>query len=144
MRNEIIKWKVVITTNTFATTFENDLCAFVTGQIGQCNVGTEFRYKADEEVRNLFEAAMERRMCSDDYFRPVYSSLDDSNAFELYFKDKPTDEMMSLLKSGCEDFALERKKKLPITTKIEFRSIKLVKESTVVEVTEEEYLEQTA
>jgi len=31
-----------------------------------------------------------------------------------------------------------------ITTKIEFRSIKLVKESTVVEVTEEEYLEQTA
>jgi len=142
MRTEEVKYKVVITTNTFAT-FERELCAYVTGQIGQCNTGIEHRFKADEEVKKLFEDAMERRQCIDDYWRPVQASSKDGNAFELYFKVYPTKEMIDLLVEGCKLFADEQKKKYPITTKINVDEVKIVTERTIIEELEEICLDGT-
>jgi hypothetical protein len=133
---ETLKYKVVITTNVLVT-FVPELCAYITGQIGQCNVGIDLRFKADEETRKLFGDAMERRMCPDDYFRPADQSPLDGNAFELYFKTKPTTEMISIIKERCNLFADEQKKKFPIMSRIEIMSLLLITERTLVEETEE-------
>lgn len=138
MKNkEEIKYRVVITTNTFALNFDKEICAYVTGQIGECKTGVDRQYKASSYARGLFEKSMERRMCDDNLWRPVAISESDSNAFELFFKDKPTEEMMEFIKEGCGDFADEKKQKYPITTKIEFKKFVIIKERTLYEETEE-------
>ena len=139
MKQETLKYKVVITTNVLVT-FVPELCAYITGQIGQCNVGIDLRFKADADVRKQFEESMERRMCPDDYFRPADQSPLDGNAFELYFKTKPTVEMIEIIKERFNLFADEQKRKMPIMVRIEIRDFRLVTERTLVEESEEVFL----
>lgn len=139
MKKEEIKYRVVVSTNTFTTIFENQICAFVTGQVGECNVGADRRYNASADVRSLFEKSMERRMCSDDYWRPVSACADDINSFELYFKERPTKEMIDIIRDGCNEYADEQKEKNPLMPRISIDAIKVIKERTLYEETEETY-----
>jgi hypothetical protein len=137
MRREEIKYRVIVSTNTFAANFDKELCAFTTGQIGECKIGIDRRYRASAEVREMFEKAMERRVGADDYWRPVGPNAKDANAFELYFKEKPTQEMIDAFIEGFNDFADEKKEKNPITTRISLEGITIITEKTVYEETEE-------
>ncbi len=137
MKKEEIKYRVVVSTNTFATNFEREMCAFVTGQIGECKVGINRQFRASADERELFEKVMERRLCADNYWRPVSTCADDANAFELYFKEKPTKKMIEIIREGCNDFADEKKEKNQIMTRINIISIRVIKERTLYEETEE-------
>jgi len=139
MRKEEIKYRVLISTNTFATNFEKELCAFVTGQIGECEAGINRRFYQSAEVREEFEKRMERRLCDDGNWGPVQTCPTDANAFELFFKEKPTQEMISHIHEACNEFADEKKEKNPMTVRISIESIKVIKEVNVYEETEEVY-----
>lgn len=139
MRKEEIKYRVVISTNTFATNFEKELCAFVTGQIGECKVGIDRRFYSSAEMRDIFEKAMERRLCDDGYWRPVQTSPKDVNSFELFFKERPTQQMMDHIREACDEFAEEKKDKNPLTNKITFDNIVVIKERSLYEESEEVY-----
>lgn len=135
---EITKYRVVIKTNALAASFYEEICQFATGQVGEGVVGIGRKYRASQETRDMFEKAMERRLGSDNYWSPVYPCAD-INSFELYFKEKPTKEMLRLIGEGCDEYADEKKEKNPIMTRINIESIKVFKErtSTVYEETEE-------
>jgi hypothetical protein len=137
MKTEETKYRVIVSTNTFVTNFDKEMCAFITGQIGECKIGIDRKFRAPAEVRDLFEKAMERRICADDYWRPVGPNEEDSNAFELFFKEKPSEAMIEAIIEGFNDFADEKKEKNPITTRISLEGIKIITEKTVYEETTE-------
>jgi len=127
---ESIKYRVVIKTNALAASFYEELCAFVTGQVSEIDTSNSRRFRAPSEVRSMFEASMERRLGADNHWSPVYP-CDDTNSFELYFKEKPTPEMVQIIKDGCEEFSDEKKEKNPIMTRIEIIDIKVLQEKTI-------------
>lgn len=49
------EWAFVIDTDQYAGNFERDICAFVTGHVGECGVGEEFAEIFKEEVGNPIE-----------------------------------------------------------------------------------------
>lgn len=139
MRKEEIKYKIIVSTNVFISDLDKEMCAFITGQIGECKIGIDRKFRADSDVREMFESAMERRLCSDNYWRPVGPNADDSNAFEFYFKNKPTDEMIKALVEGFHEFADEKKEKNPIMQRITLLGLTVIKERSLYEETEELY-----
>lgn len=133
MRKEETKYRVVISTNTFAANFDKEACAFMTGQIGQCKIGIDRQFWQPAATRTLFENAMERRLCVDDVWRPVGPNPNDANSFELFFKEKPTNEMLNIIVEGFNEFADEKKEKNPMTNKIVLEKIVVVRETSIYE-----------
>ena len=131
MNVDNVKYKVIVVTDQFATNFAKEMCVWATGQIGDDNVGVEYRFKSDEEMRALFADSMERRMCTDERWRPVDESSEDSNSFELYFKKKPTKQMMEHIRESCESYAEDGKRKNPVMSKIIIKQVKLLVERTL-------------
>ena len=131
MNVDNLKYKVIVVADQFATNFAKEMCVWTTGQIGDDNVGVEYRFKSDEEIRTQFADSMERRMCNDERWRPVEECSDDSNSFEMYFKKKPTKEMMEHINACCNAYADDRKKKNPIMARINIKEVKLLVERTL-------------
>ncbi len=46
-------WLFVIDTEDYAGNFERDLCAFITGRVGECGVGDDYAEMFTEEVKNM-------------------------------------------------------------------------------------------
>jgi hypothetical protein len=138
-KKEEIKYRMIVSTDTLVETFYMEACAYVTGQIGQCNVGTDKKFNAPAEHRAMFERVMERRMCVDSYWRPAFPCVDDMDSFELYFKERPTREMVDIIRAGCNEFADEMKEKFPITKRIQILDIVVIKERTLFESMQETY-----
>ena len=96
----------VIDTEQYAGNFEREMCAHVTGRIGECEVGDEF---VDEEIANKFENVMD---VSDDNgcYRPTtcfpLKGDGDNNAVAIFFdKDAPpTEEQIALMKERAATF----------------------------------------
>ena len=44
------KWIFVIDTDSYAGNFERDMCAYITGVLGDCEVGDEFAKLYDKEM----------------------------------------------------------------------------------------------
>jgi len=65
----------VIDTEQYAGNFERELCAFVTGQIGECQVGDEmaekFKDEEGEELAEKFEFAVQKVPDEHGCYRPV-------------------------------------------------------------------------
>ena len=49
------KFAVLIKTDSYAGNFEREMCAHVTGHVGECEVGEEF---VDENISKLFESVI--------------------------------------------------------------------------------------
>ena len=104
VEDESIKYRVVITTSELAASFYSELCAFVTGQVSEIDSSNSRRFRASADVRAIFEKAMERRLGPDKFWSPVYP-CSDTNSFEMYFKEKPTDNMLLIIRDGCNEFS---------------------------------------
>ena len=55
------KYIFVIDTEQYAGNFERDLCAWITGCVGECEVGEEYAKKVPPEVVAKFEDILEHR-----------------------------------------------------------------------------------
>jgi hypothetical protein len=44
---------VVIDTDSYAGNFEREMCAFITGQVGECHVGSGVAWEEEENIRHL-------------------------------------------------------------------------------------------
>src|ERR1051326_8259449 len=63
-------WVFVIDTEQYAGNFERDMCAYITGQIGDCEVGKEYA--------NLFK---KQSIVNDDFFDNIQSRADDHGCY---------------------------------------------------------------
>jgi hypothetical protein len=143
-------WIFVIDTDDYAGNFERDMCAYLTGEIGECEVGEEF---AEEYFKETGEAKYESRFCniiesrSDDHGchrpcsiwlskrkKPVYNSV------AIFFGNRPTDDDIKFMKERAMKFA-EAKRKMAEEKdyswdkkfKLTIRGFRLIREVTTEE-----------
>jgi hypothetical protein len=103
----------VIRTNEYAGNFEREMCAFVTGRVGECEVGDKYvEPKVFEQAKKNgidFENVMD---VADDNgcFRPTSSTGPKYNDVAIFFEEKPSDKQIEFMKARAELFNASRKK----------------------------------
>lgn len=121
----------VIHTDAYSGNFERELCAYITGQIGECGVGedlaSDFLDEVGDEAADLFSDIVmqvnDDRGCARPcaiYATPGrlndgYGNMRDGKegetgypAYEsvaIYFSERPSDEQIELMKSRARDYA---------------------------------------
>ncbi len=98
----------VIDTTDYAGNFERELCAYVTGRVGGCDVGEDMAalFKAEtgqEPFENVMEGANE-----DGWMRPVDlypTPKGGNNSVAILFARKPTKAQIALMKARAVQFA---------------------------------------
>ncbi len=101
----------VIDTDKYAGNFEREMCAYVTGKIGECGVGSEHIEKdISKQFNNVIDMADDSGC-----YRPVTCfSLKDSNeckAVAIFFdlNNLPSKEQIELMKERSNDFGKNNK-----------------------------------
>ena len=99
----------VIDTNQYAGNFEREMCAHLTGVIGECEVGEEY---VDKNITKMFDEDIQQ--CGDDHgcYRPceIVSNEDrKSQSVGIFFNKKPTEEQIETMKSRSYTFNKKRK-----------------------------------
>jgi hypothetical protein len=103
-------WLFVIDTADYAGNFERELCAYITGRVGECGVGIEMHERFTEETGlEPFENVMEE---ADDHgcHRPatIYSTTGRDhpyNSVAISFETKPTKAQITLMMARAAAFA---------------------------------------
>ena len=102
---------LVVQTDKYAGNFERELCAYVTGYVGECGVGSNL---VDSEVEEVFDPYI--TMHPDDHgcFRPCSIYKDDKDTFNdvaIFFnvdEDLVDFPHMKLFNERCVEFAKSR------------------------------------
>ena len=114
---EVILYKLIIQTNQYAGNFERELCAYLTGQIGDCEVGLEVAESFEEvcpedicaEIQDITTSEVDDRGT----YRPVGICFDleessgGNSALEIYFESLPSVETWEYIKSRIKKLAEE-------------------------------------
>lgn len=102
-----------VETDSYAGNFERELCAYVFGAIGDCEVGEEL---VDSEIEDLFDPYINRHYSNDDgCYRPVeiteYQGEWNSLVVGLY---KPIEdfELLEIIETRLKEFAKMEKIKI--------------------------------
>lgn len=100
----------IILTDQYAGNFERELCAYCTGIIGDCGVGADeankFREDYNEEKVNEMWELLEQRCENESCARPV-SVSSPNTALEIYFYNRPTQEVIDIIKERANKFKLK-------------------------------------
>jgi hypothetical protein len=84
-------YSIVIKTNQYAGNFERELCAHLTGIVGECEVGHEY---VDEEITTIFEQSIAT---------PGNEGAT-GNDVVIYFDSEPTKEQVQIIKERLLTF----------------------------------------
>ena len=109
-------WIFIIDTDQYAGNFERQMCAYCTGQIGQCEVGSEF---VDEKIESIFAEDVDCSVMDDQGCgRPVSvwpvgdperrGRMGSCNAVAIFFNQMPTPEQIDTMKARAKEFAENR------------------------------------
>jgi len=115
-------YAIVIKTNQYAGNFERELCAYLTGIIGECEVGEEY---VDETITEIFEESVSQVADDNGCFRPVGLGSQNEGAsgqdVVIYFDTEPTKEQVQIIKERLITFEHARWIK-----GLEFKGIELI------------------
>lgn len=103
MENQTI---FVIDTNKYAGNFEREMCAHITGQIGECEVGREFVEDLSIKFDNVKQVADDSHC-----YRPASIYEDENgvyNSVAIYFDSEPTQEQIDFMKERAKNFGQAR------------------------------------
>jgi hypothetical protein len=94
----------IINTDKYAGNFEREMCAYLTGATGDCEVGTE---RVDEEISAKFE--MDIQQVADDHgcYRPTSlwgGPTGHCESVAIFFENKPTAEQINIMKERAMEF----------------------------------------
>lgn len=93
-------YEILVKTNSYAGNFEREMCAFMTGGIGDCKVGEEL---VDGSTAELFEEYIRQEPDENGCIRPA--ALDeDCNNFIIYLHEPLTENQIALLKQRAKLF----------------------------------------
>ncbi len=88
-----------IETDKYAGNFEREMCAYVTGIVGECEVGKKY---VDENIEDKFEDMVKQVPDEHACYRPCAC---DGNTVQIFFEYLPLAGIMSLLKERVKEFA---------------------------------------
>lgn len=101
----------IVDTDTYAGNFERSMVAFMTGLVGECEVGKEDAEIAQRElgaeICEMFEALVEQRSDGDGFPRPasIWRSPDKQmNSVVMVLAEVPPPETIALLKARAQRY----------------------------------------
>ena len=116
------KYSIVIKTNQYAGNFERELCAHLTGVVGECEVGEEY---VDESITTIFEQSISQVPDDNGTRRPVGLGSSNEGAsgqdVVIYFDSEPTKEQVQIIKERLLTFIPDQWVK-----GLEFKGIELI------------------
>ncbi len=98
----------VIKTNSYAGNFERKMCAYVTGEVGECGVGGEEAelftqdYPGNYEFEDLVISFPDDHGC----YRPATIWGSNCNNMAIFFEIAPTSTQLDLVRDRARKFAL--------------------------------------
>ncbi len=98
-------WGFIIDTDSYAGNFERDLCAYVTGQVGECGVGKSLVEKLPIDFSELVMGVADEHGCirpCSIFMNPktkIYTSV------VIYFYRKPTKKQIEFMKERVHHFS---------------------------------------
>ena len=104
-----MKYVIAIDTNKYAGSFEREMCAYITGQVGECGVGdpSAAEEELSDEERDWFEDNCEHRADDNGCCRPTYiyqDKNDQYNSVALFFYELPPQKIIDLIKERANSF----------------------------------------
>lgn len=143
------KWIFVIDTKQYAGNFEREMCAYITGEYGECGVGETFATLFHKEVdppnsdESIFTDIIEHRPDDHGCCRPcsIWRAKEtEFSSVAIFFHRKPTNKMVELMMTRTHKFAKamrdsEKKKEIKIykNFKLTITGFRLLKETTVID-----------
>ena len=95
----------VIDTNSYAGNFEREMTAYLTGIIGECEVGEEF---VEDEVTEKFDQYILQVPDDHGCYRPttiwIEPTTNQYNSVAIFFYDKPTQDQIDFMKERVKNF----------------------------------------
>jgi hypothetical protein len=132
-----VEYELLVRTNSYAGNFERDMCAFMTGHIGECEVGEEL---AEQEIHDLFEDIIERKPDDHDCHRPCQiATKPHFNDFNIWLSAKPSDEQLRVLVERAKLYAKNPPGDYP-PKDLEFLGLELIKVETTVKRSQAAYI----
>jgi hypothetical protein len=99
------KFAVVIKTDSYGGNFEREMCAHVTGHVGECEVGKEY---VDTFVAKEFEDIIGNEPDDNGCYRPVTLGCNikgfTNQDVVIFFEEEPTQKHIDLIKERLIDF----------------------------------------
>lgn len=102
---------LVIDTNKYAGNFERDMTAFITGQVGECEVGEETAEQVPADVKKVFEfdeeSVLDQRADDHGCHRPtaIWQNKEGIyNSVGIFFQSQPTPEQIDIVKVRAQLF----------------------------------------
>jgi hypothetical protein len=122
MKPNRAKFAIVIKTDSYAGNFEREMCAYLTGHVGECEVGKEyFEQTLAQEFENIIGNEADDNGC----YRPVTLGCDiegfTNQDVVIFFNEKPTQKHLFLIKERLPDFDYSGEKVLGLEL-IEFHN----------------------
>lgn len=93
--------RVLIKTDSYTGNFEREMCAHMTGAIGECGVGWEF---VDTNIQVKFEEIIKNVTDASGCARPVEVSDQDSSNFWIFFHENPSSDLLELMDQRAKTF----------------------------------------
>lgn len=100
----------IIKTNSYAGNFERQMCAHLTGCVGDCEVGEEY---VEEKITDEFEGSLQWVSNDNGCARPTSIHCNEGNLYNnvvIYFEHKPTADQIKLMKERLETFPAAMKR----------------------------------
>jgi len=131
-------YAILIKTDSYAGNFEREMCAHVTGHIGECGVGDEY---VDESLTEKFDGYVTQEPDDNGCYRPAALGYDlgySNDDVVIWFDKKPTQEHIDIIKERLNTFN-ETKLELVEWNKdvIDIKEVKLLNIKRTRKITEE-------
>lgn len=137
-----MEYLFVIDTDSYAEDFEREMCAYLTNQIGDCEVGDNYidvDNPIGEEIEDIILQKPNKHGCC----RPVtieVPNVKKHNSVGIYFEEEPTSSQITVMKQRALKFNEIRKIKrsyLPCGN-IQILGFRLMTIDTTIKYTEKE------
>jgi hypothetical protein len=95
-------YSIIIETNSYAGNFEREMCAAITGAVGECGVGSPLDYDY-----SMFEGSIVEKQDENGFYRPVSIYPDANgnyNCIQIYFDSCPTKEQLKVVTERAHEF----------------------------------------
>jgi len=129
------EYAIIVRTDSYAGNFERELCAHLTGIVGDCEVGNDY---VDENVESMFEGIVKHVSDDNGTYRPVSlggcAKTRDftSNDVVIWFDSIPSPEQQAIIKERAETFNQIHVVKYNWNKKIQIESIILREIDTTI------------
>ena len=120
------EYVIIVRTDSYAGNFERELCAHLTGIVGDCEVGDDY---VDENIESIFEEIVKSVPDDNGTRRPVSlggcakTKEFNSNDVVIWFDSIPTEEQQAIIKERAETFNQIHVIKYSWNKKIQIESI---------------------